>query len=307
MVLKFAVKDFLEDREFSNLSSHTIKNYRRILNSFHDYCVGEIGISNVTDVNRSVIKGFLSFCKNELGNNPQTINAKIRILKVFFNYLIEEGVCERDSGLFRNVKFSKVEDRIDTFTDSQIKQMLRYFDRQSRNKPFHAYRNKAIVITMLGTGIRLGEVCNLRWSDVDFEHDMISVFGKKRKSVSIPITSKLRRELADFFIYTKNFFDGNMGQYVFCTTKKKQLNPDTVASIFKRLKSFHNFEGVRLSPHTFRHTFASRALKNGMDAITLQRILRHETLQMTERYVNMWGSDLKQHNDKYNPLNDIEI
>ncbi|MFJ8256324.1 tyrosine-type recombinase/integrase [Peribacillus asahii] len=64
---------------------------------------------------------------------------------------------------------------------------------------------------------------------------------------------------------------------------------------------------MRLSAHTFRHTLTSKALKNSMDAITLQRILRHESLQMTQRYVDMWKSDLKYHNEKYNPLNDIDL
>lgn len=62
-----------------------------------------------------------------------------------------------------------------------------------------------------------------------------------------------------------------------------------------------------MSAHTFRHTYASRALKNGMDAITLHRILRHESLQMTQRYVNMWGSGLQDANEKHNPLNNIDI
>lgn len=307
MVLKFAVKDFLEDREFSNLSSHTIKGYKRVLNSFNEFCANEAEVTSVNEITRSTIKGFLLYCKNELGNGPQTINTKIRILKVFINYLVDEGICEKDDRLFRNVKYTKVEERIQVFSDSQIMQMLRYFDRQSRNKPYHAYRNKIIVITMLGTGIRLGEVCNLRWQDIDFNSGLVSVFGKKRKVVTIPIATKLRKELADFYVYNQSFFDGKLSPYVFCSTKKTQLSTDTVASIFKRLKELHDFDGVRLSAHTFRHSFASRALRNGMDAITLQRILRHESLQMTERYVNMWASDLKDHNEKFNPLNDIDI
>ncbi|MGM9923398.1 MAG: tyrosine-type recombinase/integrase, partial [Bacillus sp. (in: firmicutes)] len=285
MILKFAVKDFLTDRKYANLSLHTLSSYKRILTAFVDYCVSDESIANVKDVTRGTIKGFLGYCRDEKGNGPQTINAKLRVLKVFFNYLAEEEIISHDHGLFRNLRFAKSDDRIEIFSDHHIKQMLRYFDRQSRNKPYHAYRNRMLIIAMLGTGARCGELSNLKWSDIDFDNQLVSLYGKKRKVVSVPIANKLRKELADFRVYCESYFDGKPGQYVFCATDKKQLTPDTIGCVFKRLKYVMNFDDVRLSPHTFRHTFASRALKSGMDAITLQRILRHESLQMTQRYV----------------------
>ncbi|RFU71016.1 integrase [Peribacillus saganii] len=307
MILKLAIKAFHEDNEFKNLSAYTIKNYKLLLSSFESYCINVHGITEVKDISRDIIKQFLWYCKSDLGNNHTTLNNKIRVLKVFFNYLVAEDKYEFDKNLFKNIKFAKVEDRVDTFTDKHLKQILRYFDRQSRNKPYHAYRNKMIVITMLSAGIRAGETVNLRWADVDFDNSMISVYGKKRKVASIPIAAKLRKELAEFYVYTRSFFDGQPGPYVFCASDKKQLTPDAIGSLFKRLKKLFNFDDVRLSAHTFRHSFASRALKNGMDSITLQRILRHESLQMTQRYVNMWGTALKEPNEKFNPLNDIDI
>lgn len=306
MILKFAVKEFLDDRKFANLSLHTLRNYKRILTAFETYCISDENIANLKEVTRGTIKGFLNYCRDK-GNSPETINGKLRVLKVFFNYAIAEDFISREVDLFRNIKFSKSDERIDVFTDKHVKQILHYFDRQSRNKPFHAYRNKIAVITMLGTGMRRGELCNLRWVDVDFGNHLVTVFGKKRKAVSIPIAKKLRKELADYYVYVQSFFDGNPSQYVFCTMQKGQLSSETIGAVFKRLNKLFNFEDVRLSAHTFRHSFASRALKNGMDAITLQRMLRHETLQMTQRYVNMWGADLSDSNEKHNPLNDIDL
>lgn len=275
MVIKFAVKDFLEDCEFTNISHHTIRNYRRVIYSFEEYCTMS-GIVNLKEISRLTIKGFLNYCKHKKQNNPSTINAKIRILKTFFNYLISEDLLQKDVDLISNIKFAKVDDRLETFNDKHLKQILRYFERQSRNKPYHAYCNKMIIITMISTGMRRGELCNLRWNDVDFENSMVSVFGKKRKLASIPITPKFRKELAVCYLYCKTLFDGKPSDYVFCSSSKEQLKSESIGMIFKRLKKIFNFDDVRLSAHTFRHS-----IKAGMDSITLQRILRHESLQMT--------------------------
>ncbi|WP_110928776.1 tyrosine-type recombinase/integrase [Bacillus massiliglaciei] len=307
MIIKIAVNDFLEERKHANLSPYTIKTYKRILIRFVDYCINIEGIADISRVNRDIIKRYLNYLRSSKNNGPRTINSKLRILKVFFNYAVAEDMYEAEGNIFKNIRYAKIDDRISTFSDKHLQQILKYFDKESRNKPFHAYRNKILTLTMLSAGLRRGELSNLRWEDVDFQNRLICVFGKKRKVLSIPIANKLSDELVAYYVYLKEFFDGEPGPYVFCSTSKEQITADTIGSVFKRLSKKMNFDDVRLSAHTFRHTFASRAIKKGMDTITLQRMLRHESTQMTERYVNMWGSDLREKNEKYNPLNDIEI
>ncbi|MCM3622933.1 site-specific integrase [Brevibacillus borstelensis] len=77
--------------------------------------------------------------------------------------------------------------------------------------------------------------------------------------------------------------------------------------MFKKLKKVFDFKDVRLSCHTFRHTFAHRMCMNGCDVFSLQRMLRHTEIEMTSRYISMWGTALKEQNDKYNPLNHLEV
>ncbi len=306
MIVKFAVKDFLEDRKLQNLSPYTLKTYRRVLRDFEQFC-GTSDVLKVEDINRLIVKGFLAYCHNELKNCPNTVNLKLRVLKAFVNYLIDEELYDAENKPFKKISFAKVDSRIEVFNADHLRQMLRYFEKEARNKPYHAYRNRTIVITFLSTGIRRGELANLKWTDIDFGNSMIIVRGKRRRDDGVPITYKLREELLNFRKYCCDFFDGELSDYVFCSTDRKGLNPESVGSIFKRLKKRFGWENVRLSAHTLRHTYASHVVKSGMDSISLQRMLRHESLNMTLKYVNLWGRDLQKKNEKHNPLNNLDI
>lgn len=292
MLLKFAIQEFLDDRNYKNLSSYTLKMYRQNLGLFLDYCTLN-NISNVEDIRPNVIKAYMLQCKEE-GNKPSTMNNKFRSIKVFFNYLVEEEIIEKKQHPATKIRSVKEDIRIEVLTDSQIRQMLNYFKRFNyRGNAFTAYRDRMIVIFLLSTGVRRGELINLKWKDVDFDNQTIAVFGKKRQVASIPFTKKLKVELVQYKLYLQEHFEED-SEYVFPTYTNGAMTTEAVASIFKRLRKIMNFSGVRLSSHTFRHTFVHRAILNGMDVMTLQKILRHEDLTMTQRYVNLWGTALKQ-------------
>ncbi|MGG0262998.1 tyrosine-type recombinase/integrase, partial [Bacillus mycoides] len=153
---------------------------------------------------------------------------------------------------------------------------------------------------------RLGELINIRWSELDLANQTVTLFGKARKQQTVPLTDKLVKELCEYKVFTEREL-GKTPEYVFTTREGTQLTPNGIKLIFKRLKAVMNFTDVRLSAHTFRHTFAHRCLMAGMDVFTLQRMLRHSNLRMTERYLALWGTALKEQNDKFNPLNSLEI
>lgn len=193
------------------------------------------------------------------------------------------------------------------FSDEQIREMLSYYRRlKSRDKSFYAYRDSTIIVTLLGTGMRLGELINLKWSDVDFQNRSIIVFGKLKTQTSIPMAEKLYIELLEYYAYCKKEF-GNIPIYVFVNRSGKQLTVDAVKNIFKRLKEKMNFTNVRCCAYDFRHTFAHRFLTNGGDVFTLQKLLRHSSIAMTQRYLAIWGTALHERNEMFNPLNNFHI
>jgi integrase/recombinase XerD len=152
--------------------------------------------------------------------------------------------------------------------------------------------------------MRVGELTNLHWQDVNFEHDTVTVFGKKRTMGTIPMTHRLGQEFAEYRLLVEQKFDHNP-EFVIVDNHGNGITADAIKNVFKWLKNIMNFSDVRLSSHTFRHTFAH--LMAGMDVFTLQRLLRHADLSMTQRYLALWGTALKEQNDKYNPLNGINL
>lgn len=304
LLLKYAVKDFIDDRSFKNLSKHTIESYTLTLKEFQEFCEKN-QIQDTGEISQNTVKQYFHYIKNEKQNKVGTINNKIRIVKAFFNFLIEESVLKENPA--QKVKQIKQDLKIEVLSDQQIKQILKYFERRAwRKGAFVPTRNRMIVIFLLSTGVRKGELTNVRWDDIDFENLTIRVFGKKRQLASIPLATKLRKELAEYRLFCEKYFE-YVPEYVFTNERGKQITPEAVGTMFKKLRKIMNFKDVRLSAHTFRHTFTHRAIMNGMDVFTLQKILRHENISQTQRYVAMWGTALQEQNERYNPLNNLDI
>lgn len=306
MLFKFAVQNFIEDRNLNNLSPHTISSYSRTLSQFHDFLM-ENGVVNVEDVSPLHIKQFLIHLKEKHQNNPQSLNHKLRNLRTFFNYMEEIRIITHEKNPTRQAKYIKETSKIEVFTDDHIRQMLGYLRRiKQRDKVFVSYRNYTIIVFLLGTGVRVGELVNLMWNDVDLVNGVVTVIGKKRVSSSIPLTEKLKKELAEYRTFQQHSFKRTI-EYVFPSADGTKWTTNGAKMMFKHLAKIMNFRDVRLSAHTFRHTFAHRCLMSGMDVFTLQKMLRHSKLDMTMRYVAMWGTALKEQNEKFNPLNNLDI
>lgn len=305
LLLKFALQDFIDDREFKNLSPKTIIGYKDILGQFVNYC-NDNELVNVQDITQNTIKKYLMYCKSELGNNPTSLNHKLNRLNAFLNYLVEIEVIDKNPA--KKVQRVKEDIRIEVFTNYHIKQMLNYYRRiKQREKAFYAYRDYSIIVTFISTGIRLSELCSLKWSDINFKDKSISVYSTKtRKNETIPATDKLIKELASYKVYCEQEFQ-KLNSHVYTNRLNQPLTANAVQNVFKRLAKVMNFKDVRLTAHTFRHSFCQRCIQSGMSTFAVQRLMRHSSIKMTEKYAAMWGNDLREQNDKHNPLNELDI
>jgi site-specific recombinase XerD len=149
------------------------------------------------------------------------------------------------------------------------------------------FRDWTIILTLLDTGIRVSELTELKLENVNLAQRCLKIRGKGNKERIVPIGISVQRAIAK---YTNKYrpsptypLSGNL----FLKRDGMPLTPNRIESIIKRYASKAGIQGVRSSPHTFRHTFATTYLRNGGDVFTLQLILGHETLYMVRNYVNL--------------------
>lgn len=299
MLLRYAVKEFMSEKEYENLSHHTLSAYKLLFEDFLKWAEEE-GFSRVQEINGRAMKSYLSRCKNEKGNNPTSLNTKRKQFRAFFNFLIgEEIVSENPTD---SIKRAKEDIRINTFTDEEVREILSYLRRMKRKEDsFYAIRNYTIFLTLLGTGLRASELTSLKWSNIDLINRTLKVFGKNRKEEVIPISEELVRELT----YWKEYISkvtGELSPYVFVTQKGTQFTTNGLKCWFKRIAKIMEFPETRCSAHSCRHYFAKKWIQNGGDISTLSKVLRHSSIKTTEKYLHFWGNEVKDDYDKFNAL-----
>jgi len=303
VLLKFAIQEFYQEKRYQNVAPGTLQNYKYALEDLRVYCE-EREITNINEITTRTIKGFF-LTLQEKGNNPVTLNSKTRLLKGFFNWLIDEGFI--DDNPAKGLKKVREDIRIQTFTDEQVQQILSYFRKKKRKEDtFFAVRNYTVFLTLIGTGVRVGELINIKWNDVDFRSGVIKVFGKSRTEATVPLSNKLSKELAEYKVWKENYFNES-SEYVFVNQHNKPITVNAIKCMFKRLATVMDFKGTRVSAHSARHYYAKRYIQSGGDIVSLARILRHTSVKTTERYLHYFGNELKDQNEKHNPLNDMEI
>lgn len=271
-----------------NYSENTILSYQNEILKFALYYKKDISTAKTED-----IKKYLEI-KNKLSN--KTIAHKISSLKAFYNYLLREEIIHNNpaNNLIRPKNTFKLPDvlnleEINLLLDINIK------------TPYNA-RDKAILELLYSTGIRVTELINLQYANIDFDLCIIRVMGKGRKERIIPFGDYVIDALN---IYLKNYrplINKNNNNYIFIN---KSGNKISRQFIFNMIKKECLKKGIKknVSPHTLRHTFATHLLKNGADLRIIQELLGHENLSTTQIYTHISKEKLQSEYNNIHPRN----
>ena len=231
-----------------------------------------------------------------------TINSYLRALRAFWSWAEAEGFIGENP--FSRIRIPKAPRKIiPTFSETQIKALLAAVDTSTGE----GFRNYAILLTLLDTGLRVSELTNLRLQDVNLEGRLLKVWGKGAKERLVPIGARVQKALWKYVTFYRPEPATPRYDRAFLTRHGRPLTKDRVEAIVERYGRKVGITGVRVSPHTFRHTFAVMFLRNGGNVFSLQRIMGHSTLDVLRIYVNMAQADIQEAHRRYSPADNMDF
>ncbi|WP_018755220.1 tyrosine-type recombinase/integrase [Paenibacillus terrigena] len=303
----FAEKEkYLYTKRIEKRAPKTIDAYRQVLDQFTKWYAE----SEHSEINSEVMREYihyLSFEKKRWDDHPtsptgvkglstRTINNVIRNLKIFFNYLVSERIILNSP--MDSVKYQLEEkDTFEVFTDQDVITLLNAPNR----RVYTGLRDYVMMLVLVDTGLRIKELTGLLISDIDFKLNQIVVraeIAKTKMTRVAPISKITAKELEKLISYM-NVEDND---YLWLTQFGERYFGDTFGKMLKLYAKRAKLKGPRVSPHTFRHYFAVKFLRNGGDPIALMRILGHTDLAMTEKYVRYTKMDLSEQHINASPV-----
>ncbi|TCC85785.1 site-specific tyrosine recombinase XerD [Pedobacter hiemivivus] len=265
-----------------SLSSNSIEAYLGDLNKLFQYFESLGQTPQVKEISSADLKFFISWI-NDLGMLASTQARVVSGLKSFFSFLmLEELIADDPSALLETPRLTR--HLPDTIDIHEINAMIDVID---ASKP-DGMRNKAILETLYGCGLRVSELINLKISDVFEENEYIRVTGKGNKERLVPIGSTALKYINIYRQETRVHLPIKRGfeDYIFLNRSGTRLSRISVFSIVKTLAERSGLK-KSISPHTFRHSFATHLIEGGADLRAVQEMLGHSSITTTEIYTHL--------------------
>lgn len=289
------------------VASITLRFYRFLEEARRPTDVRKIGAEDVRafivylgEVKR--YEGHNMACTQENGLSKTAINTYVRALSAMFTWLTREEIIQVNP--FKKVTIPKPDSKvIVTFSEEQISQLLNAIPTDTNI----GYRDWCIVCLLLDSGIRLNELCILKIEGTDLDNRLIRVFGKGSKERQVPIGARVQRALWKYIQFHRPKPANPRITNLFLNRYGEPLKNNRVYHQIRLHARQAGILGVRASPHTLRHTFATEYLKNGGDVFSLQRILGHSNLDMVRRYVHFTMESVQKAHALSSPMDNLEI
>ncbi|HWR99850.1 MAG TPA: site-specific tyrosine recombinase XerD [Prolixibacteraceae bacterium] len=234
---------------------------------------------------------------SENGVSPRTQARTISGIKSFYKFLLIEEVVENDpTTLLESPKIGRK--LPDVLTDEEINRLI---DSVDLSKP-EGLRNKAILETLYCCGLRVSELVSLRISNLHFEQEFIKISGKGEKERLVPISKRAIEEIKKYlFGYRRKLkVEKSSENILFLNRRGRKLSRVMIFTIIKDLAVKNKLE-KSISPHTFRHSFASALVQGGADLRAVQEMLGHESILTTEIYTHLDKEFLKETVNRFHP------
>jgi len=280
----------------SGLTENSVINYEFDLKKLMAY-LNEFNIAeSPEEIKHEDLKSFLYSVSKVLNARSQA--RLISALKHFFDYLIYEGI--RKDNPMELIEAPKLGKKLpEVLSTKEIDDLIAAIDLSHPQ----GERNRAILETLYACGLRVSELINLQLSNLFFEEGFIKVHGKGRKDRFVPINKRAIKYISFYLEHDRNHQKPQPKEtdILFLNRRGKRLTRAMIFTIIKRLAESINLK-KNVSPHTFRHSFATHLLENGADLRAIQQMLGHESIITTEIYTHLDKTHLRQIINNFHPL-----
>ncbi len=317
MKMTEVVDQYLVDCEIRGLADETVSWYRKRLGLFVRKLEQQFQVAELEDVKIVHLRQFVQLLMSTKSgeNNPRaptqdkplsafTIRGYVRVIKVFFSWCIDEDLLNSNPST-RLVQPKAPDYLIPTFTPEHIERMLAACDIKTKE----GFRNYVLLLVLLDTGMRVSELCGLGVDDVHVTGSSgayVKVFGKGRKEREIGLHPAVGKLVWKYIQKYRRPADSSETA-LFIGRYGKPLGKDGVRGLLDRVKKASGVDGVRVSAHTFRHTFAKFYLQRGGELFKLSREMGHSTVQVTEIYLKDYRStEARREHVSYSPISEIK-
>ena len=284
--MRESILKFLEELKYEKKYSElTVNGYLKDLDLFLEF-LNENNIKKYCEIEYKDIRLFINYLY-ELKYNNKTISRHISSLRSFFRYLKNNEIIKNNPMiLISNPKLDKKLPKYLNFND--VEKILNVYD----NNNYIGVRNSLILEMLYSTGVRVGEIINIKLKDISMIDKTIKIIGKGNKERIVyfgDICSNLMKQ------YLKNSYNKlniNNLEYLFLSKTGKKINDREIRKIVDDAGKIAAIE-MRISPHVLRHTFATHMLNDGADLRSVQELLGHENLSTTQIYTHLTNEKIR--------------
>ncbi len=275
----------------------TLDSYSQRLGTFSRF-IAQRNLAN-TPENITVhhIRLFMLSLK-EHGLETSTIDAYYRSLRTFFNWLVSEGIIR--STPMANIKKPRLPKKLIRPFSTQGIQRMRMLTSGNR---FADVRNRAVILLLLDTGIRLNELSHIQLKDIDFDRETVRIYGKGNKERMVRIGRNTQKALLRYLLARHDEYP-----CLWLNVSRRPISRDGIQTAVEKLCKSAEITNAKPGPHTFRHAAAIIFLRNGGDSSILQYMLGHSSFDMTRRYLSTLGErELVAAHKKANPVDNMRL
>ncbi|MCM3699175.1 tyrosine-type recombinase/integrase [Paenibacillus macerans] len=290
------------------IKPQSIRNIISPFREFAAFCAAN-GIHHAERLNTEIVREYMVWLADRPNHHTgQPLSGATRAkhydaLRRLDQFLRERGVIPSSitDGIQRPLSRKTI---IQSFTPDQLQAIIDAV-RETRTEQRYKDRMALLLYMLASSGLRINEALHLRVSAIDHNKRMMVVLGKGDKEREVPLSFELSRLVQEYV----NKYEIDRDDPLFASRYGKPLQSSSIRDALRRAKkslgSHLGIDQLRVSPHTFRHTFARLWVVNGGSTIALSRIMGHTSTQMTDKYVRLWGIDLNTAYDTCNPCRDI--